>query len=184
MQQIGNQAFKLQLFVGVLCLSLQFEPVPVNKPVEAGIVVEVCRNESFITAMRLVVQKLAGLIGLAVQQRVDGIDTPVFVEKSKAIFPEKRFDVAAECFCRFIRFEFVPEIRRVSEFAEGNNCRVGVIAEFRRIPQKLLGNLFDLLIAGTEQNIYPNFILVKRRRKNDVLKACRRNFAKLFLVSQ
>ena len=67
MLQIQDQSFKVPLFVPVLGLAKQPVPVAIGQFGNLRVMVQVGHDQAFITAVRLVLDKLSGLKGKLIQ---------------------------------------------------------------------------------------------------------------------
>ncbi len=67
--------------------------------------------------------------------------------------------------------DFIPEVLKTVELADGNNQGVGIGAIVGQVIQKLLGDLLNLLIAAPEVHLQHRLIAVERGRQNHVLKS-------------
>ncbi len=108
---------------------------------------------------------------MLVEKPVEGRQRRNRFEKSKTLLGEKIGNAFAGISQLLVGMDFITEIRTFGEFSDGNNKRIGIGAVVGQVIEKLLSNLFNLLIAATKINLQHCFVAVERWGQDYVMKA-------------
>ena len=148
------------------------------------IMVQTGGNQTFIAAVRLVVNVQARLIREFVQQPIQGGQEGGRFEKRKAALGKKIFNLPANISKFVLQVNLVPKILKPVEPANGYQKRVGIESGVNLRLQKLLSNLLDLVITPTEIDLNDSIRRVEYRRQDNILKTTWSSLPKLLPLRQ
>ena len=159
-------------------------PVQVDQAEKMRIMRQAGDGQAFITAKCLVVNERTGLRGILVQNRIQRVQRHGFLDEVEAGFDEEISDLRAHAIQFAIRANAVARRIYLLVFTDRDQQRVGVGPKIGERGQKLLGNLFHLLVAATEVNVEQRRWSVVGGRQDDILETGWGDSAELFLFGQ